>query len=442
MNDIEKTFCPVVWLHQAVRTNGDFRVCCNSNVTENQGIARKDDGTTFNAGVDTIEDAYNSEILKRMRLTMLKGEWNPECGRCKVEEEMGLCSRRPNEIDWWKDEFTFEDAVKATAPDGSVALKPIHYDLRFGNFCNLKCRMCGPTESHSWYEEHVDYHNEKGFWDSHGFIKLVQNNNGRWTTNDYAWHESVSFWKNLEDNLPGIKQVYMAGGEPLLIDKHYEFLQKCIDGGYAKNIMLEYNTNLSVLPKRVLEMWTHFRRIRVGASIDGMDEMLEYQRYPLKWSVALKNLQILDQAAIEHDHIVPALSFTVTAYNAFHLPKFMWWKLFESGFKTINGVERRPVIGYHMCHQPERMCTQMYPLEIKNKLTEHYKEWIEKFEQSDLESNSKETAIGILEAVLNFTLLEDKSCEVDEFIRFTKYLDKSRGQNILDVAPELRSLFE
>jgi sulfatase maturation enzyme AslB (radical SAM superfamily) len=439
---MSKSFCPLPWIHHAVRTNGDVRVCCMANVTANQGVLRKENGVPFNALHDSIKDSRNAEILKTMRLNMLNGEWSPECGRCKIEEETGLMARRPNEVDQWKEIFTFEDAKKLTNDDGSTDVMPIHFDLRFGNFCNLKCRMCGPTESHSWYEEHTGMHNEEGFYDTQGFVKLVRNDKGRWVTDEYGWHQHEFFWDHLDSNIHELQQVYMAGGEPLLIERHYEFLQRCIDLDVAKNILLEYNTNLSVLPDRVLNMWAQFKRVRIGASTDGMEEVLEYQRYPLKWDVMYTNLKKLDEFAKKHDHIYPALGYTVSAYNAFHLPKFIWWKLFHSGFEKVNGIERRPVIGYHMVHEPHRVCTQMFPVEIKNELKNQYDVWIKKLEESTLESNVKETAINILNSVINFTFLEDRSDCISDFVKFTKYLDKTRNQDIKMIVPELGNLFD
>jgi len=442
MNYQNKTFCPIPWVHQAVKNNGNFRICCQANVMENQGIVRKDDGTPFNAAEDAIDDAYNGDLLKRMRINMLKGEWNPECGRCKIEEEAGLESRRPNEVNQWKDLFSFEDAVKATAPDGSVELSPVYYDLRFGNFCNLKCRMCGPTDSHAWYEEHVSYYNEQGFYDTEGFVNLIASDKGRWVTDEYNWHEQKKFWENLNENIEKIQIVYMAGGEPLLIEKHYDFLQACVDKGCAQNIRLEYNTNLSVLPQRVLDLWKEFKMVRIGASIDGMEKVLEYQRFPLKWDVALKNLKMIDQLAIENDNIEPCIGYTVTIYNVFHFPRFIWWKLMHSGFEKINGVERRPVIAYHVLHEPDYLSVQLLPAHIKNKLKDEYNEWIVQIQNSDLEMHVKDTAIRMLTGVLNFVFLEDKSDKIEEFVNFTRFLDEKRKQNIKDFVPELGELFE
>ena len=84
------TFCPIPWIFQAVRANGDIRVCCQANVTKNQGVIRKLDGSAYNAGQDTLEDSRNAEMMKAIRLNMLNGVWSEECGRCKKEEETGL----------------------------------------------------------------------------------------------------------------------------------------------------------------------------------------------------------------------------------------------------------------------------------------------------------------------------------------------------------------
>ena len=33
-----KTFCPIPWMFQAVRNNGDIRICCQTNISPNKGV--------------------------------------------------------------------------------------------------------------------------------------------------------------------------------------------------------------------------------------------------------------------------------------------------------------------------------------------------------------------------------------------------------------------
>ena len=439
---MSSTFCPIPWIFQAVRNNGDIRICCQANVTENQGVVRHADGTPYNAGKDNMEEARNAELMKTVRKNMLDGVWSAECARCMKEEDSGLNSRRQYELSNWK--FNLEDAQKVTQDDGTVVDTNLQYfDLRFGNMCNLACRMCGPTDSHTWYEQWLEYHYDDGYDDTHGRVTLQRNEKGRLFTKDYDWHNSESFWEQIEKNISHIEHVYMAGGEPMMIERHYEFLQKCIDGDHAKNIIIEYNTNMTNLPDRVLNMWTHFKQVRVGASIDGMGEVVEYQRWPLKWKSAYKNLQKLDDYAYNNKNIIAWLAFTVTAYNVWHVPEFMWWKLKQSGFKAINTTKKRPIITHHVAHGPKRTNIKLLPADMKIQLRAYYNEWIERFNnEDDFDDNVKKNAQSILSSVLKFADAEDLSDKLDEFVRFTKYLDKARKQSILDVAPQYKGLFD
>jgi len=120
---MSNTFCPIPWNFQAIRANGDMRVCCQANVTKNQGVIRKDDGTAFNAGKDNLDLARNNSMMKTIRLNMLNGVWNEECGRCKNEETSGLVSRRTYENEQWK--LTIDEARSKTAEDGSISTEDL-----------------------------------------------------------------------------------------------------------------------------------------------------------------------------------------------------------------------------------------------------------------------------------------------------------------------------
>lgn len=434
------TFCPIPWIFQAVRNNGDIRICCQANVTENQGLVRKDNGSPYNAGKDDMSLARNAAMMKEVRKNMLAGQWSNECGRCKNEELAGLNSRRHYELENWN--FTIEDAKKATLDDGTIKdINLRYYDLRFGNLCNLACRMCGPTDSHTWYEQWTDYHKSDSYKDTHGTVTLKRNEKGRLTTEDYDWHGSESFWQQIENNIPNIEHVYMAGGEPMMIERHYEFLQKCIDMDQSSKMVLEYNTNMTNLPKRVLDMWTNFKQVRIGASIDGIGPVLEYQRWPIKWNQAYKNLQKLDEYAQHHSNIIAWLAFTVTAYNVWHVPEFIWWKVKESGFVKINSTPKRPIMTHHVAHGPKRMNIRILTDELKSRLEDDYNLWAKKFDESFnpvLAKNAKQ----ILNSIIKFAKFSDMSNMLPEFVRFTKYLDSVRNQNILYLAPQYTDIMK
>lgn len=429
------TFCPIPWVFQAVRSNGDVRVCCQANVTKNKGTVRKPDGSPYNAADDDLTESRNADLMKIMRRNMLNGLWSDECQRCQIEEQSGIKSRRDYEKAVWK-EVIPDNVAKYTAEDGTLdcdAVPVKHYDLRFGNFCNLACRMCGPQDSTGWYQDWIAMYGKDTFEDTHGIVK-IKKIDGKLVSDGYSWYMSDSFWQQLEANADNIQQVYMAGGEPLLIEQHYDFLQRCIDMGFAKNIMLEYNTNMTTMPPRVVNMWQYFRRIKIGASIDGYGSVLEYQRHPARWDKVYENLKRLDAAA---GNLSLHFTYTVTAYNLLHITDFMRWKLTDSNLIRFNVYETQPIITYHVAHRPIFANIQILPSEIKDlaksKLIEFHK-WVQQTQPENVIKHSQSIQDGICE----FMYSKDLHTSMwPNFVEQTTRLDKIRNQNVLDIIPEL-----
>jgi pyruvate-formate lyase-activating enzyme len=428
------TFCPIPWIFQAVRANGDVRVCCQANVTKNQGVIRKADGTAYNAGRDGMEESRNAEMMKVIRLNMLEGVWSDECGRCKKEEENGLVSRRTYENQQWN--FTINEARAKTAADGSISDVPvIYYDLRFGNFCNLKCRMCGPTDSSAWYDDWIKLTGSNKFKDTSGEVTILEDSKGYFAT-EFDWPNYEPFWEQLEANAHNIQHVYFAGGEPMLIERHYDFLERCIDQDVAKNIIIEYNTNMSTLPTRVTKLWEKFKQVRVGASVDGMGSMLEYQRNPAKWEKTLRNLEYLDSMPA---NIIAWLAFTVTAYNVNHMIDFMKWKLVASGFKKINSTNRRPVITHHVAHHPKHLNIRVLPDSYKQELTQKFYDFLQWVKDTKYNDHVIKQATDIVNGIINYMNSESYyDTHWDEFVSYTKKLDSIRTESIFDVEPKFK----
>lgn len=448
---MSKTFCPLPWNSINIRNNGDLRICCNANsYTKNRGIIRKEDDTPYNAKIDNLKDARNSDLSKEIRSTMLKGEWHSECERCRQEEKNGIRSRRIMESEDW--DLTYEKAWQTTDEDGTINVDdhPLDYfDIRYGNFCNLKCRMCGPTDSDQWYDDYVKIYNKTEYKDTHEQIKLKKDVKGKWTTNQYDWFKDDNiFWKNFKEYTKDAKKLYIVGGEPLIIEEHIDSLQLLIDNGSAKNIEMEYNSNLTTVSTRILELWKHFKQIRIGASIDGCKNVFEYQRYGTNWERVWKNLN-----KIQNNNDINFkcwFAFTITPFNVFHFPEFMKWRLEESGltkFNPLSGV--RPIVSFHMCHSPKYYNIKVLPHDIKEKVIEHYTEYKDWIHKSNHDDYIKKTFTKYLNNVQKFMLSEDYSdgecwsgrTWLQEFIHLTTNLDRIRNQNVLEVVPQFESLF-
>lgn len=438
------TFCPLAWNSINLRNNGDLRICCNTNsYSPKKGIMRKEDGTPYNAGRDDLNEARNAEILKDVRVSMMKGEWNPECERCRQEELNGIKSRREYESDDW--DLTLEEATAKTNEDGSINPDDFDlefFDIRYGNFCNLKCRMCGPTDSHMWYSDHVALYNTTQYKDTHDIIQLTKNDKGKWSTDQYDWFKNSNFyWNNFEKHTGKAKKLYIVGGEPLIIEEHFESLERLIASGRAKDIQIEYNSNLTNVTDRIMKIWEEFKQVRIGVSIDGYGDVFEYQRTPAKWQSVYKNMQKLNDNT--NINLKGWFAFTVTPFNVFHLPEFMKWKLNESGLTRFNPITGpRPIITQHMCHAPKYYNIKVLPQMLKDEVCDHYQGYIDWVYSSDHSEHVKNKFADILDGVMDFMNSESYTEEhLEKFIQHTTKLDLFRNQNILSVVPQYEGLF-
>ena len=411
---------------------------------------RKEDGTIYNAGRDDWNEARNAPILKEVRASMLKGEWHAECERCRQEEVNGIRSRREYEHDdwskWFGDYIDYDKAASITTEDGTMEVdkQDINFvDIRYGNFCNLKCRMCGPTDSHQWYDDFVQIYNQTGYKDTHERIQLVKNAKGRWTTDQYDWFQNNNmYWHNFEKYATKAHKLYIVGGEPLIIDEHTESLERIVASGNAPDMRLEYNTNLTMVPDKLIALWEHFKEVRIGVSIDGIDDVFNYQRTPANFDSVYKNMLKLDDNP--RINLKGWFAYTVTPFNLFHFPEFMQWKLTASGLTKFNPVEdARPIVSHHMCHSPKYYNVKVLPLELKQQVAAHYQTYIDWVNTTDLTDHVKKDFAKILNGVAKFMMSEDYSEKyLNEFIQHTVKLDSIRGQNILDIVPEFKELFD
>jgi len=439
-----KTFCPLPWNGVSVRNNGDLRVCCNANsYSKNRGILRKKDGSAYNVGRDDISESRNSEVLKDIRASMINGEWHEECTRCKLEEETGIKSRREYENQQWPN--VEKEVLIKTEDDGSIDVNDVkldYFDLRYGNFCNLKCRRCGPTDSHMWYGDFVETSGHTRFTDSHGKVQLTKNAKGKWSTSDYDWFQGSNFyWDQFEKHTKNATKFYIVGGEPLIIEEHIQSLERLIASGRANEIEIEYNTNLTNVTEKMIEIWKNFKEIRIGASIDGYGAVFDYQRFPANWEQVYKNLKKLDSTP--GLNLSAWLAYTITPFNILHLPEFMKWKLTESGLNKFNTIKQyRKIISHHMCHKPSHYNVKCLPDEFKklvDKKFDEYKDWA-KHKQPEVISLQ---FIALLDGVSSFMNAESYHDEhFPKFVDLTKKLDVLRGQNILDVVPEFEEYFK
>jgi organic radical activating enzyme len=433
----------------SARNNGDARLCCQANSAINRGMIKDGNNESYNLSKDTIDEIRNSELMKDVRLSMLDGKYHDSCIRCKREDEAGIRSRRKDEIDVWKEYITEEQIKDITNHDGSIDLEKNHLlmaDLRFGNLCNLKCRMCGPTDSDQWYSDYVNVWGLTDYPDGDRKIKIIKTSDTRYGLEDpetYTWFNSERFWNDLNEKIPYVQRFYLSGGEPLLIEPHYDFLKKCIDSGHSNHISLVYNTNMTNVPKKAITLWENFKEVRIGMSIDGVGKMNEYIRYPSKWSQVEKNIQLLDQS---NSNFILWWAATIQAYNFIHLPDMLIWKISQN-YSRVN--KNKSIITAHPLHVPEFLSIKIFSQQSKIEISKYFNERKIKdreviFNLDFLDEAQKNKTYSqyckILDQYVNLMNSQDLSHLKQKFWDFTNRLDESRDFYLKDVCEKTYNL--
>jgi sulfatase maturation enzyme AslB (radical SAM superfamily) len=219
--------------------------------------------------------------------------------------------------------------------------------------------MCNPNSSSKWMEDTAilnKYPNTS--------ISIKSIANQKWPLQD-------ELWEYLETSYSKIRLLHFAGGEPLAHKKHHELLQKLIDRGVSKHIYLKYNTNITLLPDFLFEMWAQFRKVDLWCSIDGVEELNDYIRYPSKWSVILESLDKLDATP---DNINVRINCTLGVLNVEFIPE-LYTFINTKNYKKIGKINGTLHIAPDLIYEPDylnmRVLSNIDKIRISNKLLAH-----------------------------------------------------------------------
>lgn len=461
--NVSKTFCIAPWNAVHIITDGTFKGCCVTSHGAHMGRLCNDN-VPLSVSESGVRGAINSDTSKELRLDMLEGKWHANCKRCMDEEASGMKSMRLLYHDKWvkNNHFTFDDAKKITDPVTGELSKnhfPFYYDIQLGNLCNLKCRICNPIVSSSWIPDAMKMENlgskaKVTIRDDFDIeVEHLYGKKYKFTPDPFAWAESDDFWKEMSEIKSTIDRLYLIGGEPMMINRHFKFLEECIESGDSKNIILQYDTNLTNLPQKVIEYWKQFKRVECGFSIDGKGKQLEYMRHPIKWSHMLKNINKLELLASQSSNIKVYDSITISIYNVLHVLDYIEWKI-KAGYYDYKHLFQfhNHHFGTHPLHAPEFLNIRSIPVEAKIKIEHRYYLWRKKMLQwcdsldfytpSNTLEDLKESIDKFVDIHISFLNQSDESKNMDKFWNFTNSLDKIRNESFKEVFPEEWSLLQ
>ena len=456
---MSKTFCTAPWHDIHIVTDGGFKGCCVMSAGPTGGRYHTDGKPVTIA--DGIGAGVNSDTAKSLRLALMNDKWHPECKRCMDEEHAGMKSMRNFYNERWGERFTHEDAVAITDPNTGALPEdhvPFFYDIQLGNLCNLKCRICSPELSSSWIPDYQKLMGLGTKWEQpiakgRETISIEHKGGKKYdiTPDPFAWANSDGFWEQMSGRKDKIEHLYLIGGEPMMIQRHFKFLKECVESGDAAHMTLQYDTNLTNLPQKVMEYWREFKTLEIGFSIDGMGPELEYMRNPVKWNHMLKNIHKLEAFAKENSNVKLTDSVTVSIYNVLHILDYIEWKV-KAGKYDFDYLWQKhsPHFGVHPLHSPHFLSVKTMTLKAKHEICKDYVHWKKKMnewidsidEYTDTQSKEslRSSVNSYVDTWINFINADDGSKHMYEFWQFTNDLDAIRDESFADVFPKLNKL--
>jgi hypothetical protein len=274
MNDKPENLCMAPWTHTYLSPQTERRLCCASREPAQnfkQYIDTQEGTNEYNP--QTLEEYWNGENIRRIRMQMLNNEVPPECV---------VCDKKLLNTDVYKDYFThlfahkWEDVIVNTTWDGFTTMKPVSWDYRFSNLCNFKCRMCGPMLSSSWETEARKKGNIEP-WMEKPVKKNIEHFQETQVEKEFA--------QAVEEHR--IEEIYWVGGEPLMYEQHWRYMERIVELGDGPRLYARYNTNLSRVSYKGIDLYddilSNIRDWQICASIDGTGAVGEYIRTGLKY---------------------------------------------------------------------------------------------------------------------------------------------------------------
>jgi MoaA/NifB/PqqE/SkfB family radical SAM enzyme len=391
------SFCIIPWTSMLIEPSSRVRPCCESS----QLIG--------DCASHTLQQLWNADSLKQLRLQMLAGQKPKSCNNCYVKETLGRDSLRRS-MNRRLHNYAYK--IDRTDTQGYLEDFSLNFlDARFNNLCNLSCRSCGPDASSSWHEPAVYLGKiEK----SSKAIKIAGKNH-------------MDIYQQIMPHIDTLQRVYFAGGEPLMIEQFYQLVEE-LDRQGRHDVELVYNINMtrsSLSGKSIFDIWENFKHISIGASLDGEYQRGEYLRCGQKWSDVIEFRKKMLEHRPDIDFYISA---TTSLINALHLPDFhrSW---VEQGLINPEDFNIQLLFG------PEYLRVDTAPEYLKQLIKQKYQQhldWLQPQDQLGRATSGFESILHMIDC--------DQKFNSTEFWNNINALDQFYKKDLLTVFPELQNL--
>jgi MoaA/NifB/PqqE/SkfB family radical SAM enzyme len=400
MNLPHEKFCVLPWVSLETSPIGTVRPCClaEDEIVDNTG-------KKFDLNTASFLAIQNSHYMRELRQEFIDAKQPQTCRKCWKEECAGRTSKRMHTL----------DRLKHMLPDQdwSADAKPLMFlDLKLGNICNLKCRICGSWSSSTFAaEELANLGPNEDRKSNHHYRMLRQ---GAWP------RENPVFWTEIEKIVDQIQYIEFTGGEPFMIQEHFDLLQRLVDQGLAGGIEIHYNTNGTQWPEQAENIWRHFKTVEIAFSIDDVGDRFEYQRTNAVWSEVLDNIQKFKLMRKRHNNIRLQVCSTVNVFNVYYLEDVATWI----------DAQKFDFVYWNMIHEAYYFSIATLPESAKQVIAD-------RLLNAQVTDQIKKEFVNIVEFINNGMSLDGNILRMR-----TADLDRKRNQNLLDVEPEFAKLID
>ena len=399
MNIPHDKFCVLPWVSLEASPIGTVRPCClaDDEIVDNNN-------QKFSLMTADFSDIQNSNHMRTLREQFLAGEKPQTCRKCWNEERSGRTSKRMHTLERMKH--------MGITSDWTADAKPLMFlDLKLGNICNLKCRICGSWSSSQFATEEINQLPREEQKQSFPYQMLQA---GAWP------RENSQFWSEIDQHLNDIRYIEFTGGEPFMIREHFDMLQGIVDRGIAHQVEIHYNTNGTHYPDKAEHIWKHFKTVEIAFSIDDIGERFEYQRTNADWAAVLDNITSFQYLRTQMPNLQLQCCSTVNVFNVRYIDQLANWIAMQ-GFDFVY---------WNMMHDAWYFSIATLPESAKNDIILHLEsanvpaQWRDEFDR-----------------ICDFMR---RGASTDGFMLRMKVrdLDRKRGQNLATVAPEFAALID
>ena len=418
--------CMSPWYSMRINPNGTYSYCDFTNLQEPSDLLPSE---WFKHGQST----------QQVRQELQQGAAGHGCNRCYTQEQKGLISfrsRRNHQAaiysgDYFKQSLIQSPAWTRMREPRLTTSAPAFLHVSLNNVCNLACRMCSANYSAKLGSLLVK--NQLLPSDT----KILQD----WTRDPDRWED---FCNNLVLNNSSLVCLHFMGGEPLVNDKFFEILQRCVDQNQT-DFHVTFVTNGTVWNKECVQLLNNFKSVSIEVSIETFHESNDYIRIGSDYKKIQANIESMIRDSGQKISVV--LRTVPQALSIMNYDTVI-------DFALTHGIN----IDYNLLLDPAMLQISILPAEVRQHVVNHLRnkyrflldtgasnagpEAINNLRSADQYHKQLTVHINELISILQQPDPADIEQLRQKFTNYNRTLDQSTGLSFSCVFPSLAEFYE